>query len=706
MNYSIAIYPDGAPAKASGYEGARRWERYMEEAAGAGFDEVFLSLHLPEFTVSEQLELLCDVAGKARALGQSLTVDVGGGQLEELLASENYCEQIRQAGVDFIRLDYGYTMEQVRGIWKRWAVKGFVLNASTYSEEELVSMQREFLAVDENIQLRACHNYYPRPESGLSYHFFLQQNEIFYRLGIPVYSCIPDDENPRGPVREGLPTVETHRRMGLEQVVRQLAASPANTGLMAADEYFAPEKLVRIRRAAEEERRLLERSLESSLESPQESSQERILELAFFPAEGATEEELGLVYAGTHHIRYDSNDQVLRSQSSRQMSEYAGQVAPRPACPRPAGTVTVDNSLYGRYSGEVEIVMEDLPADRRVNCVGQAAEEDLWKLAHYRYGAAYRFVPAGRIRPARGSDTADLVALWNRNLPYCPMDGREWAAVLLADENREDSLCLAAELDGRLIGCAIGMMRRYPYMERGLEEGKAWLLALIVDRDCRNHGLGGRLLSRLETAFRERGCRQIEVAAYSPYYFTPGVHESESGAREFLIRRGYQPGARAYWMERSLSGYCLPEKIRQKQENLTQEEFAFIPYQAERASELLDFLRDHFSTGWRVHAMRAMQNKRLEGHCFLCLHENRIVGYVQRGAGGDEDRFGPFGIAEEYRGRGLGSVLLHLMWQEMAKEGADRAYFRSTEDNGRRLYERNGMKVKETYYHFGKHMDV
>ena len=381
MNYSIAIYPDGAPAKASGYEGARRWERYMEEAAGAGFDEVFLSLHLPEFTVSEQLELLCDVAGKARALGQSLTVDVGGGQLEELLASENYCEQIRQAGVDFIRLDYGYTMEQVRGIWKRWAVKGFVLNASTYREEELVSMQREFLAVDENIQLRACHNYYPRPESGLSYHFFLQQNEIFYRLGIPVYSCIPDDENPRGPVREGLPTVETHRRMGLEQVVRQLAASPANTGLMAADEYFAPEKLVRIRRAAEEERRLLERSLESSLESPQESSQERILELAFFPAEGATEEELGLVYAGTHHIRYDSNDQVLRSQSSRQMSEYAGQVAPRPACPRPAGTVTVDNSLYGRYSGEVEIVMEDLPADRRVNCVGQAAEEDLWKQA-------------------------------------------------------------------------------------------------------------------------------------------------------------------------------------------------------------------------------------------------------------------------------------------------------------------------------------
>lgn len=41
MNYSIAIYPDGAPAKASGYEGARRWERYMEEAAGAGLTRYF-----------------------------------------------------------------------------------------------------------------------------------------------------------------------------------------------------------------------------------------------------------------------------------------------------------------------------------------------------------------------------------------------------------------------------------------------------------------------------------------------------------------------------------------------------------------------------------------------------------------------------------------------------------------------------------------
>ncbi len=709
MNYSIAIYPEQISAVSSGRKTEGRWEKYMETAAAQGFDEVFLSLHLPECTLVGQMELLEAVGEKAGSLGLSLTVDVGGGQIRELLEQAGYDRRIRQAGVDFIRLDYGYTMEQVRGMWEQWGVKGFVLNASIYSEEEIDAMCRAFRSLDEEIRLRACHNYYPRPESGLSYEFFLSQNDIFYRRGIPVYSCIPDDENPRGPVGEGLPTVEAHRRMKLSQAVRQLAASPANTGFMAADEYFSAEKLGQIRQAAEEQRREMEGRLEERKEAGwaarQYSEAGMVWELSFFPEEDASEEEIQLICGRTHRIRRDSSAQVLRSQSSREMSEYAGEVPPQPGRPRPAGTVTVDNSLYGRYSGEVQIAVSDLAADRRVNCVGRAAQEDLWKLAHYRYGAEYRFRLTAKIRRMRPGDTEGLTELWNRNLPYCPLDEREWAAVLLADENRDDSLCLTAEADGRIVGCAIGILRRYPYLERGLEEGKAWILALIADKDFRNRGLGGELLSRLESAFRERGCSRIEIAAYSPYYFTPGVHESEEEARKFLRRRGYEAGAKAYWMEKDLTAYELPEKIREKQLRLSEEGFTFIPYEAKWAESLLIFLQENFSTGWRVHAMRAMQQKKLERHCFLCLHGGRVVGYVQRGAGGDEDRFGPFGIAEEFRGRGLGSVLLHRMWQEMAEEGLKRAYFRSTEDNGRRLYERNGMKVQETYYHFRKNPD-
>ena len=35
------------------------------------------------------------------------------------------------------------------------------------------------------------------------------------------------------------------------------------------------------------------------------------------------------------------------------------------------GSITLDNDGYGRYSGEVQLVRSDLPADSRVNVVGQ-----------------------------------------------------------------------------------------------------------------------------------------------------------------------------------------------------------------------------------------------------------------------------------------------------------------------------------------------
>ena len=45
--------------------------------------------------------------------------------------------------------------------------------------------------------------------------------------------------------------------------------------------------------------------------------------------------------------------------------------------PRPYGTVTIDNSNYGRYVGELQIALRDLPADSRVNLVGRIIDEDL-----------------------------------------------------------------------------------------------------------------------------------------------------------------------------------------------------------------------------------------------------------------------------------------------------------------------------------------
>lgn len=58
--------------------------------------------------------------------------------------------------------------------------------------------------------------------------------------------------------------------------------------------------------------------------------------------------------------------------------EYTGE--------RLRGMITMDNDLYGRYRGEVQIALRNLPADERVNVIGQVIEEDLELLSHIQPG--------------------------------------------------------------------------------------------------------------------------------------------------------------------------------------------------------------------------------------------------------------------------------------------------------------------------------
>ena len=44
---------------------------------------------------------------------------------------------------------------------------------------------------------------------------------------------------------------------------------------------------------------------------------------------------------------------------------------------RPKGSVTIDNNLYQRYEGEIEITKRDLPCDQKVNVLGQVKNYDL-----------------------------------------------------------------------------------------------------------------------------------------------------------------------------------------------------------------------------------------------------------------------------------------------------------------------------------------
>ena len=72
-------------------------------------------------------------------------------------------------------------------------------------------------------------------------------------------------------------------------------------------------------------------------------------------------------------------------------------------------------------------------------------------------------------------------------------------------------------------------------------------------------------------------------------------------------------------------------------------------------SKLSAFIKKHFSENWAEETSVAFVNKPIS--CFVALHEDQIVGF---GAYECTRRnfFGPTGVDETYRGKGIGKALL------------------------------------------------
>ena len=99
------------------------------------------------------------------------------------------------------------------------------------------------------------------------------------------------------------------------------------------------------------------------------------------------------VYGVPFTCRPDSPSWLVRFQESRQYAEPGREVAPAPAQPRPRGAITMDNALYGRYSGEIQLIRSSLPADERVNVIGAVSSRHMLLADRLHRGGKFRLVP-------------------------------------------------------------------------------------------------------------------------------------------------------------------------------------------------------------------------------------------------------------------------------------------------------------------------
>ena len=316
---------------------------------------VFLSLHMGE----EFDDTFCLRAREAchtlAEMGYRIIADVSTKTAEQFRCAD-LTELADRLRLWALRIDYGFTREEMEAMAEKMPI---LLNASTISPADARAIAAKGSCV------MAMHNFYPRPETGLDEEYLRETTRQLQEAGLKVLAFIPGDLCKRGPVFEGLPTLEAHRR------VLPSAAFVDLVKTYGIDEVFLGDPGL-----SQQERQRIEQFCREGI----------------LPIPCRIQENWHHLYDRVFTCRMDSPKGLVRFRESRVYSCQGQETELFHCVRRKAGALTMDNIRYGRYSGELMLVRSDLQADDRVNVIGYVPENALLLLNHIDRGSKFTLV--------------------------------------------------------------------------------------------------------------------------------------------------------------------------------------------------------------------------------------------------------------------------------------------------------------------------
>lgn len=308
---------------------------YITRMISLGYTTVFTSVQIPEEDDKTKYRYLGELLDYLSNNHLTYMIDINPSLLDhsfyEFLQAYQHAQFI-------IRIDHSTSIEVINDIINH----GFqcCLNASILSESMLRQLYEQ---LDDFSYLCYCHNYYPRPDTGLDDQFVNKQNILIlkYNPNATIFGFIAGT-TARGPLFKGLPTIESTRdKHPVESA--QLLLNNATTQILIGDSKLdetMAQQLISI---------LCHRHFTFTLN------------LSDLQATSILQQQ--------HTVRPDAPNLVVRSQEARHYCTF--DIKPNQTIHRRTGSVTLDNKLNHRYQGELQIIRTDLPAHQHVNVVGE-----------------------------------------------------------------------------------------------------------------------------------------------------------------------------------------------------------------------------------------------------------------------------------------------------------------------------------------------
>ncbi|HEY9166551.1 MAG TPA: GNAT family N-acetyltransferase [Candidatus Kryptonia bacterium] len=300
------------------------------------------------------------------------------------------------------------------------------------------------------------------------------------------------------------------------------------------------------------------------------------------------------------------------------------------------------------------------------------------------------------ISPISKEDLDNVIKLWNEVLPLDAITLDSLESRVLLDENFDENTFLVAKEDKSVVGFVVGTYaRRVSLGDHDPKGDRCWITAFGVDPEFRRRGIGRQMIDSLLGKFKNIGKSECLIATYAPGYFVPGIDIKEySGGIAFLKRLGFEEIARPLSMDTQLPLFRITPEAEEKEKRLGESGISVRPYKRSDLFSFIEFLGSNMPADWvrvsRINLRDMTRGIFHEDQIFVAVNEKdgQVIGYCQfEGA-----HFGPFGVAESFQGKGIGTVLLGRTLERMRAKGHHNAYVLWTDDIAAKVYSKFGFK--------------
>lgn len=284
---------------------------------------------------------------------------------------------------------------------------------------------------------------------------------------------------------------------------------------------------------------------------------------------------------------------------------------------------------------------------------------------------------------------------------------RMWKRQMLLDPNFDSKWFFIAEENENIVGLIYVIRRLVPIDVGGsLEEEKAWINGFAVHPEYIAE-VGNHLIDSAEKVARNNGAKTLIATSYTPNYFTQGIDMEHFPEYAKLFEdNGYTLEESSNSMRLDLFKYNYSEKAAKQKEILKDEGITFSTLTEDNIYALIEYMHENSKPGWMCRLRKLLLGTDDLTRVHIAMDGEKVIGFNMYGdVDTDIRRFGPFGVNPQYRGKGIGRILLEDCLIDMKKAGHSYAWLSwASGDRAPILYRTIGFEITGLYNTYSKEL--